>query len=346
MIMAAVERDIVPDFLLRRGIRYLLSQRVRQSEEGGASEQLRKVQAFVEELKKLPIAVQTAAANEQHYEVPTEYFLRVLGKHLKYSCCLYNRPDATLVEAEEAMLELCCERAGLADGQAILELGCGWGSLCLHVAARFPAARVTAISNSRTQREFIQQCAQERGLRNLAVITADVVKFEAARSAFDRVISVEMFEHMKNYQALLRKVACWLKPGGQVFIHIFCHRTVPYHFEVKGEEDWMAKYFFTGGTMPSADLLLHFQDDVVLERRWGLSGMHYSRTLEAWLARQDAQRADILPLMEATYGKGQGLRWLVYWRLFYLACSELFAYKSGDEWFVSHYLFTKRGDPA
>ncbi|EIE20597.1 methyltransferase type 11 [Coccomyxa subellipsoidea C-169] len=336
--MQAVERDLVPDFLIRRGIRYLLSQRVQNAREGGVEEQERRKQAFVDELKSLPIAVQTSIANEQHYEA--KYFLLVLGKHLKYSSCLYPSSSSTLDEAEEAMLGLCCERAQLADGQTILELGCGWGSMCLYMAGKFPNSTITAVSNSSTQKALIDERAKERGLSNLTVITADVVEFDT-KQKFDRVVSIEMFEHMKNYQALLKNISKWLKPGGHLFVHIFTHKTLAYHFEVKGEDDWMAKYFFTGGTMPSADLLHHFQDDLALQQQWAVNGTHYSRTLEDWLRRQDRQRAQILPIMKKTYGDDQGLRWWVYWRLFYLACSELFNYNGGEEWFVSHYLFKK-----
>ncbi|CAL8464900.1 g4435 [Coccomyxa elongata] len=338
--MLAVERDLVPDFIIRRGIRYLLSQRVQEAREGGVEEQERRKQTFVRELKGLPIAVQTSKANEQHYEVPSDYFLLVLGQHLKYSSCLYPSSSTTLDEAEEAMLGLCCERAQLLDGQAILELGCGWGSMCLYMAAKFPKSNVTAVSNSTTQKALIDERAKERGISNLTVITEDVVKFDT-KQKFDRVVSIEMFEHMKNYQALLKNIAGWLKPEGLLFVHIFTHKTLAYHFEVKGEDDWMAKYFFTGGTMPSADLLHHFQDDLALQQQWAINGTHYSRTLEDWLKRQDKQRAAIMPIMEKTYGKDQGLRWWVYWRLFYLACSELFNYNGGEEWFVSHYLFRK-----
>ncbi|CAL5229419.1 g12740 [Coccomyxa viridis] len=339
--MALVERDVVPDWLIRRGIRYLLSQRVADARKGGPEEQQKRKQAFVDELKSLPIAVQTSVANEQHYEVPTEYFLLVLGKHLKYSSCLYPAANTTLDEAEEAMLDLSCQRAQLTDGQSVLELGCGWGSMSLYMASRYPKSKITAVSNSKTQKELIDSRAKQRGLTNLEVITADVVHFDT-KQRFDRVVSIEMFEHMKNYQALLRNIASWLKPEGLVFVHIFTHKSLAYHFEVKGEDDWMSKYFFSGGTMPSADLLHHFQDDVSLQQQWAINGKHYSRTLEDWLQRQDRQRAEVLPIMKETYGDGQGLKWMVYWRLFYLACSELFNYNGGDEWFVSHYLFKKR----
>lgn len=300
---------------------------------------------FVEELKSLPIAIETDAANEQHYEVPTEYFNYVLGPHRKYSCCLYSRSNTTLEEAEELMLELCCKRAQLEDGQNILELGCGWGSLCLYMAQAYPNSNITAVSNSKTQREYIMSQAKARGLGNLTVITANVVHFTPPESAggYDRVVSIEMFEHMKNYEELMRRISSWLRPNGKLFVHIFVHRLgLPYHYEVHGEDDWMTKYFFAGGTMPSMDLLLRFQSDLICTHTWYLNGENYSKTLEAWLSKHDAAKREILPLFKETYGEDQALKWFVYWRLFYLACSELFAYEKGERWGVGHYLFLKR----
>lgn len=303
-----------------------------------------KLQEFVEELKGMPVAVQTEAANEQHYEVPTDYFTKVLGQYRKYSCCLYTKDSMTLEEAEVEMLELCCERARLVDGQDVLELGCGWGSLSLYMASKYPKSRITAVSNSRTQKVYIDEQAKERRLTNLHVITADVVYFSPPKGmTFDRVMSVEMFEHMKNYGELMKRISSWLKPEGHLFVHIFVHRLgLPYHYLVESEEDWMTKYFFSGGTMPSSDLLLHFQDDVSIQQQWYINGIHYSKTLEDWLVRHDAEKKSILPLFEETYGKGNALKWFVYWRLFYLACSELFAYEKGERWGVCHYLFKKK----
>ncbi|GBF89484.1 cyclopropane-fatty-acyl-phospholipid synthase [Raphidocelis subcapitata] len=340
----AVERDIVPDAVLRRGIRLLLRKRLAEMPRTLEERTAYKVR-FAEELKVLPVAVHTAAANEQHYEVPTEYFTSVLGPNRKYSCCLYNSPRDSLEKAESNMLALYCVRAGLRDGQDILELGCGWGSFCLFAARAFPRSRVTAVSNSRTQREYIMRRAREAGVTNLQVITADMVEFQAP-GQYDRIVSIEMFEHMKNYQELLRRCAGWLRPGGQLFVHIFCHRSTPYHFEVKSEDDWMARYFFSGGTMPSHDLLLFFQQNLNISAMWWVNGVNYSRTLEAWLRSHDRARRELLPLFERTYGRGQGLKWYVYWRLFYLACSELFGFNGGEEWGVGLYLFTKPGAPA
>mmetsp|Transcript_33271 Transcript_33271/g.94252 ORF Transcript_33271/g.94252 Transcript_33271/m.94252 type:complete len:321 (+) Transcript_33271:83-1045(+) len=296
VVMALIERDIVPDFIIRRGIRYLLSTRLTQESKDGEQAQ-KYIMDFVKELKSMPVAIETDAANEQHYEVPTEYFLLCLGKHLKYSSCLYPEGNETLGEAEEAMLSLYCERAQLQDGQDVLELGCGWGSLCLYVAAKYPKSRVTAVSNSKTQRDFINHRAEERGIKNLTILTDNMVTFHAP-ATYDRVISVEMFEHMKNYQVLMGRISGWLRPGGMLFVHIFVHRRFPYHFEVQREDDWMAKYFFSGGTMPSLDLLLYFQDNLAIQDQWYINGQHYSKTLEAWLLKQDQNRKTIMPIFD------------------------------------------------
>jgi cyclopropane-fatty-acyl-phospholipid synthase len=295
---------------------------------------------YVADLKKRGIAEQTQAANEQHYEVPTRFYQLCLGRRLKYSSGLWDDSVTTLDEAEERMLALTCERAGLANGQHILELGCGWGSLSRWMAEHFPGARITAVSNSRTQKEHIDAMASARGLTNLEIITQDMNVFTIDRQ-FDRVVSVEMFEHMKNYQLLLRKVAGWLVPGGRLFVHIFTHRELAYHYENKGPDDWMTRYFFAGGQMPSDDLLLYFQDDLRIENHWCVSGTHYQRTAEAWLENMDANKAEIWPLFEKTYGPDQARKWWVYWRVFYMACAELWGYDKGNQWHVSHYRFQK-----
>ncbi|MBW7895992.1 MAG: class I SAM-dependent methyltransferase [Opitutaceae bacterium] len=335
MIDTLLEKNLLPDRVIRFGIRRLLAQRIR--EEAARYDRA----AYVADLKTRALAEQTGAANEQHYEVPTAFYLHCLGPRLKYSGCLYPESTETLAQAEEHMLALYAERAQLADGQHILELGCGWGSLCLYNAARFPRARITAVSNSRTQKEHIDTEARKRGLDNVRVITADINEFDITPGQFDRVVSVEMFEHLKNYEKLFRQIARWLKPGGLLFTHIFTHHRLSYHFVPRDASDWMSRYFFTGGQMPAHDLLPQFQDDLKLVADWKVNGRHYQQTAEHWLQNMDKHKEEIIPLFRDTYGPDQALKWWCYWRVFYMACAELWGYRNGEEWLVSHYLFRK-----
>lgn len=336
-----VEKNLIPDFLIRWKIRKLLKQRLREEDKGSVEANKKHLLNLIEELKKSPIAVETKSANEQHYEVPTEFYKLVLGKHLKYSSCYFKEGVYDLNTAERDMLELTCERAGLVNGQEILELGCGWGSLSLFMAEKFPNSNITSVSNSKTQKIYIDEEAKKRSISNLTVITADMNLFSIDKK-FDRAISVEMFEHMRNYQELMKRISLWMKADGKLFIHIFTHKQFAYKFEVKDESDWMSKYFFTGGIMPSNDLLFHFDEHLVKENFWIVNGSHYSKTSEAWLINMDLQKNEIISIFENTYGKADALKWFVYWRIFFMACAELWWFNNGNEWMVCHYIFKKK----
>jgi cyclopropane-fatty-acyl-phospholipid synthase len=334
------EQGLVPDIVIRAGINRLLKQRLTEIQAADAQRCGEDTERFVEMMNAAPIAPIPEKANEQHYEVPADFFGEALGKYRKYSSCYWGEGTLTLDDAEAAALAITCQRAELSDGQSILELGCGWGSLTLWMASRYPNARITAVSNSHSQRNYITGQAAHRGLTNVNVITCDMNAFEAT-DRFDRIVSVEMFEHMRNYRELYAHVYRWLKPGGRFFKHIFVHRAVPYEFTDQGPADWMSRYFFAGGIMPSDDLPLRFQDDLKLLHRWRWDGTHYEKTANAWLANVDAHRSRVLAIMAATYGADVATQWFERWRIFFMACAELFGYRDGQEWWVSHYLFER-----
>ena len=340
-LVRLIESGVVPDALIRMGIRALNRKRLRMENPGCAEVLQERKHIFIEQLRKDPIAVDADAANRQHYELPPEFFRLILGKHRKYSCCLYTEGTESLNDAEENMLALTCERARLQDGMDILELGCGWGSLTLWMGEHYPNSRITTVSNSLLQGEFIRSEALKRGISNISVITSDMNIFTADKS-FDRIVSVEMFEHMRNYERLLYNISTWMKPDGLLFVHIFCHQDYAYFFETEGEDNWMGKYFFTGGIMPSDDLLVYFHDDVILQDHWRINGIHYQRTAEDWLRNLDRNKAQVKQILEATYGRESANLWFQRWRIFLMACSELWGFRRGQEWWVAHYLFRPR----
>ena len=339
-LIGLAERGLLPDALLRLGIRRQCEDRLRAESAGGPEAQAERFRQRIEQLRHSPVAIHTDAANAQHYELPPAFFRACLGARLKYSCAYYPRGDETLDQAEDAMLALYGERAQLADGQRILELGCGWGSLTLWMAEHYPNARITAVSNSRPQREHIEGECRCRGFRNVEVVTCDVNRLELPASAFDRCVSIEMFEHMRNYQTLLQRIGGWLAPGGRLFVHIFVHRTLMYPFEVEGEDNWMGRHFFTGGLMPAADTLPWFQQDLRIEERWLVDGTHYEKTANHWLQNQDARRDTVMPILREAYGDLAPL-WFQRWRMFWMACAELFGYADDREWLVAHYRFAR-----
>lgn len=337
-----VERGLLPDWLLRWAIRAGLAwgrwRRSRLSAEQRHAEK----RALLHKFDASPIAIHTDDANVQHYELPSAFFQLVLGPWLKYSCCYWPPGVEDLKHAEEAMLQLTCQRAEIEDGMEVLELGCGWGSLCLWMAEHYPRCRITAISNSRTQKVYVDDQCRQRGLTNVEVITANVAEW-LPDGQFDRVVSVEMFEHMKNYRLLMARIAQVLRPGGKLFVHIFSHREHAYEFDASDPNNWMARTFFAGGTMPSDDLLLNYQQHLHLVDHWVLDGTHYARTLRAWLDKLDTQKPRVREIMAATYGADQASKWLNSWRLFFLANEMAWGSAGGREFLVSHYLFEEPG---
>ncbi len=333
---AAAERLPLPDRVLRLGIDRLVGATAARL----AASPPTANRDFIDTSSTLPIATHVGDANAQHYELPPAFFGLVLGPRRKYSCCLFETAATTLEEAEIRALEETCRNAGLADGQQILELGCGWGSLSLWMAEHYPSSEILAVSNSALQRAYIEAQAGARGLRNLRVLTADMNEFHPD-GRFDRVVSVEMFEHMSNWPALLARVHDWLLPTGRLFVHVFTHRRAPYRFDHTDPADWIARHFFTGGIMPSHDMMGQASTVLDVEALWRWNGTHYQRTAEAWLRNLDANRDAVKALLHDVYADAAPV-WFRRWRLFFLSTAGLFGYRLGEEWGVSHYRLRRR----
>ncbi len=334
-----IEKGYLPDVVVRAGIRKLVRARLVEEKADDVEQCDARYHEFLEEIKTSALAIDTDKANEQHYEVDADFYQYALGARRKYSSCYYHGNE-TLDQAEEAMLALYLERGQFIDGQDILELGCGWGSITLYLAEKLPNSKITGVSNSNSQRRHIMSQAQARGFDNVNIITCDINELELHQQ-FDRVISIEMFEHVRNYQNLFKNISTWLKSEGKLFVHVFCHRFLMYPFIAEGEDNWMAKYFFSGGQMPAADTFYHFQEQLKIERRWLNSGQHYEKTSNHWLQNMDKNKAQIMPIFEKVYGPDAKL-WFQRWRIFFMSCAELFGYDQGRQWFVAHYLFSKQ----
>lgn len=342
MIEALLDRGLLPDLVVRAGIRRNIRERLWQQHAADLDPERERFAATLEWAKEQPLAIATDAANAQHYALPPEFFALVLGPRLKYSCAWWPAGVSSLEAAEDAMLRLTAERAGVQDGQDILDLGCGWGALTFHLAATLPNACIVAVSNAAPQAAYITARAAALGLTNITAVAADINTFEPA-GQFDRIVSVEMMEHVRNHAALFARLARWLRPDGRLFVHIFTHARFAYPFEAVDDSDWIARHFFTGGMMPSDDWLLHMQRDLVPEQHWRIDGRHYQRTAEAWLANLDRRRAEVTPVLARAYGGPvEARRWRSRWRVFLMACAEMFGYDDGQQWLVSHYRFKRR----
>lgn len=334
------ERGWLPDRFIRFGIRRLLAERLRMGNRPTWKDRDRSIDEFAKELRLRPVAVETLAANEQHYEAPTGLFEAMLGPNMKYSGCYFPNGTHSLEMAENMMLELTAERSEIQDGMKILDLGCGWGSFSLWASRRFPNATLLAISNSKTQKQKIEREIHERGIQNLKVQTANVAEFHS-EERFDRVVSIEMFEHMQNYELLLSKIRSWLSAQGKLFVHVFSHQSLAYPFLTEGASNWLGRHFFTGGLMPSHDLLLKFDRDFECEANWRIDGTHYRKTSDAWLENLDRHRRHVMEVIADAGDSDPGLQYRR-WRIFLMCCSELFGYRNGEEWGISHYRFRVR----
>ena len=340
LLIKIAEKGLLPDFFIRFGISRLCGQRLSDAKGLSTQAMEEKHQQWINILKDSPVALVPEKANEQHYEVPPRLFELVLGSNLKYSAGYWPQGTSSLDDSEVEMLKLTSERASLSDGQDVLELGCGWGSLTFHMAQNFPNSKITAVSNSNDQRQFIEKKCEKLKIKNIKVITADMNDFSIDKR-FDRVVSIEMFEHMRNYDELLKRVSGWLKKDGKLFVHIFSHKEIAYPFEDEDEGDWMAREFFSGGQMPSHKLLTCFASRMKIEKDWRVEGTHYEKTSLAWLNKMDENKAEVLKLFEKTYGKNEASIWFQRWRIFFMSCEVLFGFNQGSEWGVSHYLFEK-----
>ncbi len=337
-LIQLAERRWLPDAIIRHGMRRLIRERLAQEERLSAGDAESALNRFADRLRDSPVAIEIELANQQHYEVPADFFALVLGPRLKYSCGLWEDTNSSLDQSEDAMLRLTCQRAGIEDGMRVMDLGCGWGSLSLWIAEHFRNCSIVSLSNSMSQRRFIEHQCQLRGYTNVRVITEDIARFEI-QERFDRAVSVEMFEHVRNYERLLSNIKSWLSPGGQLFVHIFCHRSLPYFFETDGDNNWMGRHFFSGGIMPAENLFTRFQRDLSVKQQWWINGLQYARTCEHWLARLDAHRPQAEQILEASAHRDSKRVLVQRWRMFFMACAELFKFEGGQAWGVGHYLF-------